>query len=144
MKIARILATKGTEVVTIGPERTVREAVALLERRNIGALVVVDEGGRPVGIISERDVVRETARSENVCARRVAEIMTRDVVTGAPQDDLPSVANTMTERRIRHLPVVEQGRLIGIISIGDVVKAQRDEYQGELDTLRVQLSEGRP
>jgi len=142
MKIAAILATKGADVETIWPDRRVREAVALLARRNIGALVVVDEGQAPVGIMSERDVVRAAATDETIFARPVSAIMTRNLVTATPEDDLLSVANVMTERRIRHLPVVQAGRLVGIVSIGDVVKAQRDQYQGQLDTLQVEL-EGR-
>ena len=139
MKIAAILAIKGAQVVTIGPEDTVREAVARLARENIGALVVVAEGGSPVGIVSERDVVRVAATDDQVLARRVRGIMTREVVTATPDDDLLAVAHVMTERRIRHLPVVAAGRLVGIVSIGDLVKAQRDQYQGELDTLQAQL-----
>jgi CBS domain-containing protein len=142
MKIAAILATKGADVETIWPDRRVREAVTLLARRNIGALVVVDETRAPVGIMSERDVVRAAATDEAILTRRVSDIMTRDLVTASPDDDLLSVAHVMTERRIRHLPVVQAGRLVGIVSIGDVVKAQRDQYQGQLDTLQVQL-EGR-
>ena len=143
MNIASILATKGGQAITIRPEQSVREAVALLGRHNIGALIVVNEANQPVGILSERDIVREAARDEQVFVRAVSEIMTKDVVTGLPQDDLLSVANTMTERRIRHLPIVDAGRLVGMVSIGDVVKAQRDKYQGEVDTLETQiLAEG--
>ncbi|MBI4591242.1 MAG: CBS domain-containing protein [Candidatus Rokubacteria bacterium] len=139
MNIARILATKGEKVITIRPEQSVREAVALLSAHNIGALVVVNQAHTPVGIISERDIVREAARNENVSSQAVSRIMTRDILTGMPQDDLRSVANTMTEKRIRHLPVLEGGKLVGIVSIGDVVKAQRDQYQGEIDTLQAQI-----
>jgi CBS domain-containing protein len=124
--------------VTVRPEQSIREALALLDRHNIGALIAV-EGDRPVGILSERDIVREAAHNEKFFMRIVADLMTRDVITGQPHDDLPSVAHTMTERRIRHLPVVDKGRLIGMVSIGDVVKAQRDHYQGEVDTLQTQL-----
>ncbi|MEK7709475.1 MAG: CBS domain-containing protein, partial [candidate division NC10 bacterium] len=102
-------------------------------------LIVVNAPGTPVGIVSERDIVREAARNEQVFGRAVGEIMTRDVITGVPEDDLASVANLMTEKRIRHLPVVTGGKLIGIISIGDVVKAQRDKYQGEVETLETQI-----
>jgi len=141
MNIANILARKGSMAVTVQPEQSIREALALLERHNIGALIAV-EGDRPVGILSERDIVREAARNEGFFARSVADLMTRDVITGQPHDDLPSVAHTMTERRIRHLPVVDHDRLIGMVSIGDVVKAQRDHYQGEVDTLQTQLLAG--
>lgn len=139
MNIKRILATKGTNVITIRPEQTIREAIALLARHNVGALVAVDESGRPAGIISERDIVRAAAGDEALFARPVGSIMTRDLITGLPQDDLGSVAKTMTEKHIRHLPVVDQGKLVGIVSIGDVVKVQRDEYLGEIDTLHDQI-----
>ena len=143
MTIATILATKGGKVFTISPERTIRQALAVLADHNVGALVVVDEAGRPIGIVSERDIVREAARSEQLFSRTVGDIMTRDVVVGQPQDDLKTVANTMTEKRIRHLPVVDRGKLVGIVSIGDVVKAQRDQYEGEVDTLQAQILQGR-
>jgi len=143
MNIATILARKGAQTITVRPEQTIREGLALLARHNIGALIVV-EGDRPVGILSERDIVREVARREDVVARTVAELMTRDVITGQPQDDLQSVAHTMTEKRVRHLPVVDQGRLVGVVSIGDVVKAQRDQYRGEAETLQAQLLGDQP
>ena len=144
MNIATILASKGVKVVTVRPEHLIRQALALLAEHNIGALVVVDEADRPVGILSERDIVREAARNEAVFSRSVREIMTRDVIVASPQDDLVSVSHTMTERRIRHLPIVENQRLVGIVSIGDIVKAQRDRYQGEVDTLQTQILEGTP
>jgi CBS domain-containing protein len=142
MNIANLLARKGPRVVTVQPEQTIRQALKLLAEHNIGALVVVDGSARPVGILSERDVVRAASRDEaSVFGLTVSSIMTRDVIVGVPQDDLASAGSTMTERRIRHLPVVEKNRLVGIISIGDIVKAQRDQYQGEVDTLQTQLIE---
>jgi CBS domain-containing protein len=139
MNIASLLAKKSGAPITIRPEQTVRDALALLAKHNIGALIVVNAASTPVGIVSERDIVREAARNEQVFARAMSEIMTRDVITGMPEDDLASVANVMTEKRIRHLPVVTGGKLIGIISIGDVVKAQRDTYQGKVETLETQI-----
>ncbi len=139
MNIASLLAKKSGAPITIRPEQTVRDALALLAKHNIGALIVVNAAGTPVGIVSERDIVREAARNEQVFGRAVSEIMTRNVITGVPEDDLLAVANLMTERRIRHLPVVTGGKLIGIISIGDVVKAQRDTYQGKAETLETQI-----
>ena len=139
MNVKRILATKGTYVITIRPEQRIREAIALLARHNVGALVVVDEAGHPAGIISERDIVRAAVTDEEMFVRPVGSIMTRELITGLPQDDLNSVAKTMTEKHIRHLPVMDQGKLVGIISIGDVVKVQRDEYLGEIDTLHDQI-----
>jgi CBS domain-containing protein len=139
MNIASLLATKGGLVVTARAEQTIRDALGLLARHNIGALVVVDERHLPIGILSERDVVRAADRDEQIFSRSVGSLMTRDVIVATPQDDLMTVGTTMTERRIRHLPVVEGGRLVGIVSIGDVVKAERDRYRGEVDTLQIQL-----
>jgi CBS domain-containing protein len=113
----------------------------VLAEHNIGALVAVDPGSRPVGILSERDVVRAAVRDESVFGMTVSQLMTRDVIVGVPGDDLAAVGHTMIQRHIRHLPVVEGGKLIGMISIGDVVKAQRDHFQGEVDTLQTIVME---
>ena len=129
MTIASILATKGNKVVTIRPEQSIRDALRVLAEHNIGALVAVDPGLRPVGILSERDVVRAAVRDESVFGLTVSQLMTRDVIVGAPGDDLAAVGQTMIQRRIRHLPVVEGGKLIGMVSIGDVVKALLHEQQ---------------
>jgi CBS domain-containing protein len=139
MKVSSILTTKSASVITIGPDQSVAEAVALYIRYNIGALVVVDSQNSVIGIISERDVIRHLPEYEHMLAVPVAAIMTREVIVGLPQDDLGSVAHTMTERRFRHLPIVEGGKLVGIISIGDVLKAQRDQYRGQTDTLETQI-----
>ena len=144
MNIASLLARKGSKVITVHHEQTVRQAVEVLAGHNIGALVVVDRAARAVGILSERDIVRAAARNERVFADRVESIMTKDVIIGLPHDDLASVGHTMTERRIRHLPVMEGGQLVGMVSIGDVVKAQRDQYQGEVETLQTQILGERP
>ena len=136
MNIASLLAKKGPKVVTVQPEHTIRQALGVLADHNIGALVAIDPSRRPVGILSERDVVRAAVRDEAVFGLTVSQLMTRDVIVGAPGDDLAAVGQTMIQRRIRHLPVVEGGKLIGMVSIGDVVKAQRDHFQGEVDTLQ--------
>jgi CBS domain-containing protein len=141
MNIASILATKGDKVVTVQAEHTIRDALGVLAQHNIGALVVVDGGMRPIGILSERDIVRAAAKSENVFPMLVNQLMTRDLVLGDPGDDLQAVGQTMVQRRIRHLPVVVGGKLVGMISIGDVVKAQRDQFQGEVDTLQTIVME---
>jgi CBS domain-containing protein len=139
MNIGAVLAGKGVKVVTIRPTQTLREAVLLLAEHNIGAVVVTEGTERPSGILSERDIVRTLVRAEAVLDWPVSRIMTRDVIVGAPEDDVLSVGHTMVERRIRHLPVMQEGRLVGIVSIGDILKAQRDKYQGEVDTLQLQL-----
>lgn len=139
MKISNILMTKSHQLVTVQPEQTVSEVVTLFRAHNIGALPVVTADGRLAGILSERDIVRRLPEFEQILATPVQLLMTTQVITAVPDDDLMSVAHTMTERRIRHLPVLEDGRLIGIISIGDVLKAQRDQYRGEIDTLETQI-----
>lgn len=139
MKVQRILATKIKGVITITPEKTVKDAAALLAQHHIGALLVLNDNQQLVGILSERDIIREAARNDQVLSQAVAQVMTPEVVTGTPEDDIYSVAHVMTERRFRHLPIVEEGQLIGMISIGDIMKAQRDAYRGEVNTLEMQL-----
>lgn len=138
MKINSLLSKKSGEVITIAPGKPISEAITLLAKHNIGALVVMD-GDTIAGIVSERDIVRMAVELENFFSTPVKEVMTEDVIVGLPQDDIMSVANTMTERRFRHLPITDGGKLIGIISIGDILKAQRDKYLGEIDTLETQL-----
>ncbi len=142
MQISTILATKGSTVFTVTPNQTVREAVALLVDKRIGAVVVVDDTGRPIGIVSERDVVRELAKNENVLNEPIGRIMTSDVIIARPGDDLKAVSKTMTVRRFRHLPVMDHHEMVGIVSIGDVVKAQLEEYEGELETLQTRVEKG--
>lgn len=139
MTIATILASKGVKVVTIRPEQTLREALAMLAQHSIGALIVIDGTATLVGILSERDIVREAVRNERFFDLMVSAIMTRNVVIGHPSDDVNAVAATMTSKRFRHLPVVDAGKVVAMISLGDVVKAQRDEYLGEVDTLQTQM-----
>lgn len=139
MNIKGILATKSRNVFTIGPEQTLAEAVVVLSKHNIGALVVTNKVGKVVGIISERDVIHQAAINQEVFSLLVSDIMTREVIVGMPEDDVMSLAHTMTERRFRHIPIMHEQELIGIISIGDLVKAQRDQYQGQIDTLETQI-----
>ncbi len=135
MKIQTVLATKGSHVITIHPNQSLKEAAALLTQHNIGALVVVNESGAPVGILSERDIVRAAARRDDALAQPVNAVMTRDVVTASPQDDLQAVMQSMTDGNFRHVPILDQGALVGIVSIRDLVKVRFEEYQGEIDTL---------
>jgi CBS domain-containing protein len=142
MKVRTILSTKGISVITVRPQQTLKEAAVLLAEHKIGALVVVNEVRQPIGILSERDIIRVAARHDDVLSWPVSRAMTEDLITGVPQDDLVAVAYTMIEKGFRHLPIIDQGELVGIISIVDVVKAQRDEYKGEIDTLQTQIIEG--
>jgi CBS domain-containing protein len=139
VKLASVLATKGPRVVTISGTDTIRSAVARLVQHNIGALVVVDAAGKPEGIVSERDIIRRLDAGDEIQALPITSVMTRDVVFGTPQDDVDAVLATMTARHFRHLPVLENGDLIGVVSIGDVVKAQLNAYAGHIDTLQTQL-----
>lgn len=132
MQIAEILRRKGPAVATVTPETTVRALLATLAELNIGAVVVSPDGERISGIVSERDVVRKLhARGAELLDTPVAEIMTVNVRTCAPGDSVDGLRNTMTEHRIRHLPVVYDDRLVGIVSIGDVVKSAISELTTE-------------
>ncbi|MFO7664234.1 MAG: CBS domain-containing protein [Chloroflexota bacterium] len=139
MKVRNILATQKGRIISIRPDDPVRRAVALLAEHRIGALVVLDEGQRLVGIVSERDVIWSLTKDEQLLGRPISDIMTRQVIVGMPQDDVIAVAHTMLERRFRHLPIMEDDQLVGIISIGDVLKTQRDAYQGEIETLETRI-----
>jgi len=137
MQIADVLRGKamGPDVLTTSPSATVGELVALLTGHNVGALPVV-EGGELVGIVSERDVVRQlNERGRDLLDAKVADLMTADVVTCSPQDRAADLARVMTERRIRHLPVCDERGLIGIVSIGDLVKTRIDELEREREHL---------
>ena len=137
MTVNSILSHKGDEVFTIEPTATLATAVQTLTQRRIGALVVTGAGNRIVGIISERDIVRALdAKGAAALAAQVAEVMTRKVVTCARSDTIAEIMEQMTLHKFRHLPVVEHGDLVGIISIGDVVKARLDELVREQDALR--------
>ncbi len=139
MKIREILDAKGRDVVTIRPEDTVADALQRLVRERVGALVVSADGRRVAGVLSERDIVVGLARDGAdllAAGRRVADLMTRNVVTCGPDDTVKHLMAEMTRRRVRHLPVVEGGRLVGIVSIGDVVKSRLGEVELEATVLR--------
>jgi len=132
VKIRDILRSKGTAVVTTRPDATIHEAMTLLVTHRIGSLVVTDEPGKIVGLITERDILREcAARSERVKATRVQEVMTTNLIIGVLDDEVGYVMGIMTQNRIRHLPIMAGEHLEGIISIGDVVKAQLEETEFE-------------
>jgi CBS domain-containing protein len=123
------------EVITIGPDATVRELIALLAQHNVGALIVSSDGSAVEGIVSERDVVRRLHANEGVLDSAVSTIMTAEVHTCEMDSAVDELMSLMTEQRIRHVPVVSEGKLTGIISIGDVVKNRIGELEFERDQL---------
>ena len=132
MIVSQILKAKGSDVATIAPDALVSEAAARLASGRIGALVVSGGGGAIAGIISERDIVRALAVAGAVALdSKVETLMSRNVATCSPADSLESLMREMTARRVRHLPVTKEGRLAGIVSIGDVVKHRLDELERE-------------
>ncbi len=136
MRIREVLRRKGDTVVTVPPDASVDDLLELMSDRGIGAVVVSADGTGVIGIVSERDVVRALhAVGADVLNRPVSSIMTTEVRTCVPDDDLETLARTMTEFRVRHLPVVVDGRLHGVVSIGDIVKNRIDELQVERDQL---------
>lgn len=142
MLVAEILKDKGHVVYAIAPGLSLAEACGELERKRVGALVVCD-GERVVGVLSERDVVRAVAREGRSCLDRpVSDFMTADVVFAAPAETVSMLMSRMTDRRIRHLPVLIDGRLAGVISIGDVVKCQIAEATREADSLKTYIGAG--
>jgi CBS domain-containing protein len=136
MRINEVLAGKGSrDVLTVRPDATVRDLLALLAEHNIGALVVSADGGSVDGIVSERDVVRRLHEDEQVLGSPVSSIMSTDVQTCEGHQSVDEMMVLMTERRVRHVPVVKDDRLAGIISIGDVVKSRMSELEFERDQL---------
>ena len=136
MRIKEVLASKPThDVVTVRPDATVRDLLGLLAEHNIGALVVSDDGATVDGIVSERDVVRRLHADESLLEAPVSSIMSSPVHTCGTDATVNELMEVMTERRFRHVPVVTDGRLLGIMSIGDVVKHRMSELQFERDQL---------
>ena len=136
MSVAAILREKGSAVASVGPGASVDEVVAELTTRRIGAVLVID-GDSVVGVVSERDVVRGLAGHQgDVLILQARDIMTSPVITISPADTVAGAMELMTGRRIRHLPVVESGRLVGLVSIGDLVKARIEEAEREALALK--------
>ena len=137
MTVSRILAVKGRQVATVAPEQTLHEVSVLLSTKGIGALVVTDHDGRVAGIISERDLVRAVAdRGPQALGDMVALHMTERVVTASEGTTINALMHKMTSGRFRHVPIVEGGRLKGLVSIGDVVKRKIEEAEAEASALR--------
>lgn len=136
MRIRDILKSKGRDVITVGPDQPVLAAVRVLSEHRIGA-VVVRRGDELLGILSERDVLNLAAGDPaRLSTASVAELMTRDLITGSQDDELNHVMNVMTENRVRHLPIIDDGQLAGIVSIGDVVNAARRSVETENQHLK--------
>ncbi|GJL92601.1 CBS domain-containing protein [Hyphococcus sp.] len=141
MKAKHILQSKGAEVFAVYPDDSISDAVSVLNEKNIGAVIVRDKGGEVVGILSERDVVRRLGqKGAEAMALRVSECMTADPFTCAPDETIDALMSKMTEKRIRHLPVTQEGRVIGVISIGDVVKRKIEETEREAAALKEYIS----
>ena len=143
MDVAAILKSKGGDVATSPASSTVAEVVALLRGKGIGALVISEDGVAVEGIISERDILRGLAEhGAGVLAMTVTDVMTKEVVTCDPGDNVRELMKVMTARRFRHLPVVEYGALCGIISMGDLVKSRLEETEREAQAMRDYITTG--
>lgn len=143
MIVATILRDKGANVVTARPESTISEISKLLHDAKIGAVIVSSDRVRVDGILSERDVIRAiAANGEAALTMSVAEVMTREVVTCTPSDNVAHLMSQMTAGRFRHMPVIDEGALIGIVSIGDVVRVRVEEIENEAEALRTYVTQG--
>lgn len=143
MKVRDILANKAPGVITTTPNETLQAASEQLAKHNIGVLIVVDAAGHPTGILSERDIVRTLAQQgADALAHEVNSAMTKDPLIALPDDEIASLSNTMTAKRIRHLPIMDNDTLVGIVSIGDIVKAQLSHFKGEVRALEQYITGG--
>ncbi len=143
MNIANVLRLKGRDVATVHPHVSLESAAAMLTEKGIGSLVVADMGGEPVGILSERDIVRAIARlGSKALSQTVESMMSRPIVVCRETDTIDEVMGQMTARRFRHLPVMEAGKIVGIISIGDVVKHRIAETEMEAAAMRAYITTG--
>jgi CBS domain-containing protein len=137
MILEQILREKGGQVFSVAESATLKEAADLLDTRRVGAMVILNEAGGIIGVLSERDIIRNIARIGAAALKcTVGEVMTRQVVTARPRDTVESAMEKMTDRRIRHLPVVDGGRMIGVVSIGDLVKWRIAEADAEVNAIR--------
>lgn len=143
MNIAHILQDKPQRMITVGPEQTLQQAAEVLGRERIGALLVLKPSGDVAGILSERDIVRAVgAKGAGILERPVAELMTKEVLCCSPDDTVDSAMAMMTERRFRHLPVRSGGKIVAMISIGDVVKRKVEEAESESASLKEYIARG--
>lgn len=140
MLLSQILRSKGDTVFTVSPDASLSEVAGLLHARRVGALVVM-QNDAVVGIVSERDLVRAVAEAGAGClSRQVAAYMTANVLFAQPSETVDSLLSRMTDRRIRHLPICEGDRLVGIVSIGDLVKSKITEVEAEADGLKAYIA----
>ena len=143
MRVHDVLTSKGsTTVHTIAPDATIRELLEVLAERNIGALIVSADGSTMLGIVSERDIVRKLRDVEHARDMAVSEIMTTDVRTCSPDDSFGSLMAIMTEHRVRHVPVLDDDRIVGVLSIGDAVKHRMEQLEFERDQLTSYVAGG--
>jgi CBS domain-containing protein len=143
MRVSDVLASKGSGAVfTIRPDASVRELLDLLAERNVGAMVVSDDGHTMLGIVSERDIVRKLRDADNARDMTVDSIMTTDVRVCSPDDSFTSLMQVMTEHRVRHVPVLDDGELVGVLSIGDAVKQRMEQLEFERDQLNKYVAGG--
>ncbi len=141
MLIAHVLGEKGAAVHTLRADATLEQAAAELDQKKVGALVVMEDGGTIAGVLSERDIVREVARRGASCLEdAVSSIMSRDVVTASPTETVDEGLGRMTDRRIRHLPVLDGGKLVGIVSIGDLVKHRIAAVEAEAAAMQAYIA----
>jgi CBS domain-containing protein len=143
MLVSQILKDKGDLVFTASPQETIGAAAALLHSRRVGAMVIVDASDAVVGILSERDIVRAVAElGAPALTQPISSCMSRDVVFATPGETVQVLLERMTDRRMRHLPVIKDGRLVGIVSIGDLVKSKIAETEAEAENLKAYISAG--
>lgn len=141
MLVADILKSKGIDIFSVTSDESVVTAIALLCTKKIGAVLVMDGQGDIRGILSERDLIRAmNTHGKSLFEKKVGELMTTEVVTCSPQDPIAAIMGMMTAQRFRHVPVINEGRLVGMISIGDVVKSRIEEAQSEVEALRLYIS----
>ncbi len=141
MKVKEILKQKGPEVFTIGEDKTIADAVRILSANNIGVLLVLNSEAKISGIISERDIIRSLAHDhENCLSKKVKDLMTKQIIVVEPDDELEYVEQIMTNNRVRHIPVIYNKILVGMISIGDIVKTRLQETEAENKYLKDYIS----
>ncbi len=141
MLIAHVIRDKGAVVHALSADATLEQAAKELHLRKVGALVVLDDTGRPLGVLSERDVVREIAkRGSAALSDRVGAAMSREVITACPTETVDEGLGRMTDRRVRHLPIVEDGRMVGIVSIGDLVKHRIAAVEAESAAMQAYIA----